>query len=266
MDVKSARQHSECEYLATDAGSFTSAVVSATRRLGSARLWWRGHRVAAWHLRPSLRRNGFDSRERNLNAIFRLKAKARTTNCPRESDALGWLFLMQHYGLPTRLLDWSQSPLVALYFASEEPDDTDAMVWGLAPTTLNVAEAGLTSICTPGSRDISRLGMQAFRSHREPSDERIMAVLADEADLRHMVQQAAFTIHGRSSALDELADNSRFLSRIRIPAAAKKGFRQVLALYGITRAGLFPDLENLARDLKELEFGQFDPEPPTGTS
>jgi hypothetical protein len=203
-----------------------------------------------------------EKKEVNLNARFRLMAKARRRDCPNSSDALGWLFLMQHYRLPTRLLDWSQSPLVALYFASQEPDEEDAIVWGLAPTRLNAVEAGTASICMPGSEKIGRLGVEAFHSKGEPIDERIVAVLTEETDLRHMVQQSAFTLHGRSSALDELAKSGSLLCRIRMPSAAKKGLREVLALYGVNRASLFPDLENLAHELKSLEFEQLEQEPP----
>lgn len=45
---------------------------------------------------------------------------------------------MQHYGVPTRLLDWSENPLVALYFAVENKDkETDAAIWMLRPNKLN---------------------------------------------------------------------------------------------------------------------------------
>ena len=54
--------------------------------------------------------------------------------------------------------------------------------------------------------------------------------------------------------INELADADKFLAKIRIPGKAKTSFRQVLALFGISRLTLFPDLENLATDLASLDF------------
>lgn len=97
-------------------------------------MWWRGHASAAFTLVPGIHRGGKEpDREKNLFARFRVKAVARYSSCPSENDNASWLFLMQHYGLPTRLLDWSESILVATFFACSERDGEDGDVWGLHP-------------------------------------------------------------------------------------------------------------------------------------
>jgi hypothetical protein len=55
---------------------------------------------------------------------------------PSEDDLAGWLSLMQHYRLPTRLLDWSFSPLIAAYFSVNDRfvEPVDACIWALAPS------------------------------------------------------------------------------------------------------------------------------------
>ena len=239
-----------------DVATFASAVVAAARRFDNTRPWWRGQRQADWGLEPSLYRQGFAAKETNLNARFLLMARSRRGDVPNASDPLGWLFLMQHYRLPTRLLDWSQSPLVALYFAVERPDNVDAALWALSPTRLNMIEAKTESICMPGSSTVGRLGLQAFRRDGEQLDTRILAVLTEEADVRHLVQQSAFTLHGRETSLEQCENAGVFLTKVRIPATAKEQFRQVLALFGVNRASLFPDLENLALELQGLDFEQ----------
>lgn len=81
--------------------------------------WFRGQANADWALHPGLARKPATLKhEAALMKRFRQNA---TTLVPhRPADEWEWLFLAQHYGLPTRLLDWSENPLVALYFAAEE--------------------------------------------------------------------------------------------------------------------------------------------------
>ena len=62
------------------------------------------------------------SYELRLLRKFRARAHLRHHTCPDYFDYFGWLSLMRHYGLPTRLLDWSESPLVAAYFAMVSAD------------------------------------------------------------------------------------------------------------------------------------------------
>ena len=124
----------------------------------------------------------------------------------------------------------------------------------MQPANMNLQQLGREAILMPTSSDLQRLSIEAFVKNAQNPDSRILAVLTAQSDLRHMMQQSAFTIHGSDTPMDELQGAEGFLVRIRIPAASKTSFRQVLALYGVSRASLFPDLENLAKELASLKF------------
>ena len=242
------------EYVATNIAELTTGLVEITKDFGDIRAWWRGHEDVSWQLIPSLYRRGLADSESNLTGRFRTMAGTRYQQCPGPDDLFGWLSLMQHYRLPTRLLDWSESPLVALFFALEGPtDDTDGAIWAMMPTRLNLNQIpGRENILLPQASELRTLLTQAFGA--TTTDSRTLAVEPNQSDLRHMMQQAVFTIHGGNIPTNELPGSEHFVARIRIPAASKGYFRQLLPLYGISRANLFPDLENLAKELASLKF------------
>ena len=102
---------------------------------------FRGQRKYSWNVRTRLARDigslppNADSVAFENSAIgfFMDRATGLLPTVPDEHDLLGWLSLMQHYGAPTRLLDWSESPFVASYFAYEQASGSDAAVYALNP-------------------------------------------------------------------------------------------------------------------------------------
>ena len=112
------------------------------------KLWYRGMYKADYKLLPNIFReykNGsVESRyvdyENQINADFKRNAYPYFKNPPGDDDYKEWLNIIQHYGVPTRLLDWSENYLVALYFAVVDENKTenkDATVWVLNPNIYN---------------------------------------------------------------------------------------------------------------------------------
>jgi hypothetical protein len=79
--------------------------------------WFRGEPNINTALMPTLYRDGFAPHENALLQMFRARASGFHDAVPMREHIDQWLFLARHAGLPTRLLDWSESALIALYFA-----------------------------------------------------------------------------------------------------------------------------------------------------
>ena len=174
---------------------------------GSGIFWYRGHRSRMWSVQPSIWRDYDKDAERNFTNRFCVRASTRHRLLPSyDQDAL-WLSLMQHYGLPTRLLDWTRSPLVAAYFAVEGyiSDQTrqpeDALIWMLDPHTLNASE-GFPPVTPSIEAHMCQKMLAAAFSHEVKEDNKVLAVMAAENYLRIFVQQGCFTIHSDQNPLD----------------------------------------------------------------
>ena len=214
-------------------------------------IWFRGQANSAWNLVPSAHRR-HPILESQFAHHFRLRAPSLYKSCPDHKDYAAWLPLMQHYGLPTRLLDWTESVLVAAYFALlQEPTSVCASIWLLAPGSLNKQSFGYIIPFLTDER-VNPLAIAAFSGRAVPECQYSAAVLAPRTDQRMIAQLCNYTIHGNREPLEKHPAASLFLARINIPLASQDKIRKDLSIAGMKRSSLFPDLTNLAQELRNI--------------
>jgi hypothetical protein len=168
-----------------------------------------------------------------------------------------WMFLMQHYRAPTRLLDWTESALAALYFAvsKQKHRKSDGAVWCLDPIGLNNA-ANIKFSFEPEipsfGRDKVMDSYLPTHVHESTSDLNPIAIMGPRNTPRMAAQLGTFTINHRLHGPIETIGNGSHVWRWIIPAAAKKELIRELAHLGFTELTLFPELEKVADLSKEL--------------
>jgi hypothetical protein len=245
----------------TGFSDFLKSIGEAAEALDSTglNLWWRGQARAEWRLEPGLFRDKAPWWEHSAIEEFRLKAPVRSSRAPAPDDRAKWLFLMQHYGLRTRLLDWSQSALIALFFAVEDSNEhaVDGTLTAINPLLLNRTHFKRGLHFSPRDEDAAAMIDLAFDSeHPRSSDllDRVACVNPDEFDLRIMIQQTAFTIHSREGLLPNDESTAPYLRTFLIRAKTKRQLSQILFRLGIRRSNLFPDLDNLSKELNKIGY------------
>jgi hypothetical protein len=144
--------------------------------------WFRGQRNSDWGLKPSLYVLGLEDDEGEIRDEFVRQATQLMVERVPSTD-WEWYFVMRHHGAPTRLLDWTDSALVALFFAlnsnspGEQAISFDAAVWVLDPWWLNGQVIRLTSVLLPEWK-------QATPYLPPPTDGRLLTALIPKACCR----------------------------------------------------------------------------------
>lgn len=219
-------------------------------------VWFRGQDRLEWTLIPGIARAG-GNLQAELTTIKRFKQSAAPYLPVRPQEDWEWIFLMQHHRAPTRLLDWSESPLVALYFSIQNPahDGAPAAVWCLDPIALNRVAGHNRAFAL----DILAFGIDSQLNDYLPErvNERVaklnpVAAIGPRNSARMVAQSGTFTVIHAESTPVESVDGGSAAWRFVIPGAAKAGLREELKLIGITEHSLFPDLDRVATLVKGL--------------
>ncbi len=172
-------------------------------------------------------------------------------------DKWEWYFLMQHYGAPTRLLDWTDNALVALFFAvNDQPEPKDAAVWVLDPWWLNrKLRRGIYGPMLPGWEEAERYLWNldyAFTRDTDVNIQRPAAIDPPHVDRRLAVQQSRFLIFGKSKDLTRtnmVSKKDCRLAKIILSEKKIEEIRSELEDFGLRVSALFPDLEHLCMEI-----------------
>jgi hypothetical protein len=263
-------------------------------------IWLRGHSSAMYRLIPSVLRDtiplisprgwqlegheiiraggGIDTgpNPERMLSDFKRRALPFVKMVPRND--FEWLFLMQHHGVPTRLLDWTTNALVALYFAVDgvktgsessvdseadeemslnEFDENSAAVFLMNPTKINqelhIDVSAPVDVAAEYDRWHPYSRPMEFGEAYAP-----ICIVAPQVSPRIRAQAGLFTLHGANlEPLDYYMVTRPLIKKILIPHSAALTIRAELHSLGITPSFIFPDLDGVAREVRENELRTF---------
>jgi hypothetical protein len=211
-------------------------------------VWFRGHSNTSYKLNSGLfrldtnDRNEFIQIEKQLYSHF-LNEGILLNNGYKEWDLL---YSMQHYGVRTRLLDWTSSLVVALFFASLNWKKGSSRLWMLNPVGLNERAINQKAILSPFNIEFSQLNEL----------ENSIAIYPIKNTQRINAQHGFFTVQGNSlMPLDEEFNGSLLkegiLTYIDLSIDIKEDIIKFLSQNGINYFSIYPDLEGLGKHLNK---------------
>jgi len=232
------------------------------------RFWiYRGQENKSWNLSPSIEREGLKTFESEIIKSFQRNAHLYM-DITNLNGTIEWLSILQHFGAPTRLLDWTYSPFVSAFFAmiNKSVESEDAVIWALNIDSL-IDKAKSISEKIKG---FSFLTSQKYRFDRELEDDEfkklfmsddfspfVLPISPKKGHERLNTQQGIFLCQTNFSktyqenldnAINQLDDENNFL-KILIPSSMKPVILDQLRQMNINYSTLFPGLEGFIKSL-----------------
>lgn len=178
-----------------------------------------------------------------------------------------WMFIAQHHGLPTRLLDWSTNALVALYFAAqgaqvregdgkpecERFEDDNFSAEGFAVFAIEPTKINEQTILQSKTIDIASHA-ESWDKYIDPFTKDIttlpVCITAPHMTTRIRAQSGTFTLHGAQIApLDYYNALQDLISKIFIPYTSTTAILASLGKLGINESFIYPSLDSIAKDV-----------------
>jgi hypothetical protein len=246
-------------------------IVASLQHVGQ--LWFRGVASAEYSLVPGLIRRNQVEQEGSYVQNFLVAFRAYVDSVPENPwDVYG---LMQHHGLPTRLLDWTPSPLHALFFAlTQDPErDDDRVVWVLPPHDLNERTLGVGAVFCPGawaSRVLTTptgvVNLDAYLPQALDQfdhfglPEHPIAIETPLTHRRVRAQMGCFTVHGSSpQPIDSYfndSDRGQYIAQLILHTRGRrKSFLDPLLEWRINEETVYQDLDSLAARILREQSG-----------
>ncbi len=228
--------------------------------------FFRGHSKKTFKPVPSVFRDGnikYESR------MFYEAIRKKPVDFTESMSTFDQLVKMQHYELPTRLLDITTNPLVALYFACKEykNEDGELLIYPMMKEQIkyydsdsvcilsNLAKLSSNFIFTK-DKDYLVYDIQQdkpnFRGKylKAEATKKVFCVMPKLNNDRIICQQGAFFIFGMGTSKDKPAKLTDEPIKIRILAKGKEAILNELQMLGINEATLFPEIDKVMRQIK----------------
>lgn len=248
--AKSVKREPNPDISITSFDEFLSTIDEADidSKKGAKVLLFRGQTESNWDLLPGLARPNYFreniiQHEKSILSEFKRRSIPFLPKTFNSNSDWEWLALAQHYKLPTRLLDWTENPLVALFFAFEfaKDNETDRAVWIFGAAEDELADTGNVSV-----NPFSLPKTQVY--------------VPNQVTQRITAQSGWFTVHKYMSDKEKFLafnKNSHYKSRIYkliIPNALRVNILNRLDRLGINSFSIYPDLEGLSSFLSWKHF------------